>query len=67
MDFSGMTLNERLFEAKLLDQFQAAANAKDRKTLIDILGKVNVKPKEAEWTIDTIFNNSEKYGFKRQE
>lgn len=65
MDYSGMTLNERLFEAKLLDQFQAAANAKDRKTLIDILGRVDVKSKEAEWTVDTIFSNPEKYGFKR--
>ena len=63
MNYSGMTLNERLFVSELMDKFETAVIAKDRKTLIDILEKVDIKFNEAEGTIDMIFSNPKKYGF----
>ena len=59
--FLGMTVNERLFAAGLLDDFEAAARRRDRRRMIDILTQVAVDTPER--TADTILRNPETYGF----
>ena len=62
--FNGMTVNERLFEAKLLDAFDLAVIKRDRKKLIEILKTVELSDEQANSTIDTIFLNPKKYGYE---
>jgi hypothetical protein len=59
--FAGMTVNERLFEAKMLDQWDAAARRRDREMMISIL--TNVEVPEPELTVDAILSNPKKFGF----
>jgi len=59
--YAGMTVNERLFEAGLVEAFDAAARARDRSEMIRILSEVDVD--DAAWSADTILQNPEKYGF----
>lgn len=61
MDYSGMTLNERLFKSGLMDQFDKAVKLRNKSLLVEILKKVNLEQKTAEQTIETIFKNPGKY------
>ena len=56
-----MTVNERLLEAKMLDQWDAAARRRDREMMISIL--TNVEVPEPELTVDAILSNPKKFGF----
>lgn len=47
-DFSGMTVNERLFAAGLLAEWDAAMNSFNRERMIQILAKVNLADHAAE-------------------
>ncbi len=60
-DYSGMTVNERLFVAGLMDQFDAAIAAGDRQGAIDVLSRVDV----GAGTVDAILENPGKYGYPR--
>ncbi|MDV5823795.1 hypothetical protein [Sphingobium naphthae] len=40
--YSGMTLNERLFAAGILDEFEAAIDAKNRARVVELLGAVEI-------------------------
>jgi len=62
--YSGMTLNEMLFEAGLIKEFDKAVKEKNELALIQILQKVNISAKNGKKIIKTIFNNPGKYGFK---
>ena len=62
MDYSGMTANERLFEAGLMEQFDGAANKRDRSLMIEILEKVQLNQEQAERTVDSLLVNSRFYG-----
>ena len=62
--YSGMTVNERLFKAKLLDICDNAIQIKDKKKAVDILLTVELEEKQAIETVDAIFKNPSKYGFK---
>ena len=59
--YAGMTVNERLFEARLLEAFDAAARARDRSEMIRILTEVDVD--DAAGSADAILQRPEKYGF----
>ena len=59
--FRGMTVNERLFAAGLLGDFDEAARRRDRRKMIDILTQVGDDTPER--TTDTILRNPETYGF----
>ena len=63
-NFSGMTVNERLFNAKLLDIWDNAIQTKDKNKAVAILLKVELDEKQASETVDAIFKNPSKYGFK---
>jgi hypothetical protein len=57
-----MTVNERLFEAGLSAEWDAAARSRNRARMIELLGKVDLED-QAEWMADTILSNPGKYGF----
>ena len=46
-DYSGMTTNERLFTAGLLEEFDVAVSKRDRHTLITLLRRVDMLHAEA--------------------
>lgn len=59
--YAGMTVNERLFEAGLMQAFDAAARARDRAELIRILADVAVD--DAAWSADTLLEDPKRYGY----
>jgi hypothetical protein len=61
--FGGMTVNERLYEAGLLDEFDEAARARNHAAMIRILKQVEMGDKYAALTADAILANPAKYGF----
>ena len=56
-----MAVNERLFDAELLVDFDIAAIERDRGQMISILERVFVENPCA--TVDTILDNPKKYGY----
>ena len=60
--FAGMTVNERLFSAGTLDQFDAAARRRDRITMIALLRSVALTEIEAAKTTDMILADPAFYG-----
>jgi hypothetical protein len=60
-DYSGMTVNERLFASGLIDDFDRAASARNREEMIAILKRVDVD--NPEWTADSIIGSPAKYGY----
>ncbi len=58
---SGMTVNERLSETGLMDQWDAAVRARDRVAMLDLMRKVEVEPPEP--TVDAILADPAFYGF----
>ncbi|MCJ8190237.1 hypothetical protein [Sphingomicrobium aestuariivivum] len=59
--YAGMSLNERLFTARLLDAFDAAVKAKSRAKVVRLLEQVSVD--DPEWTAETILKRPEEYDF----
>lgn len=62
-EYAGMTLNEGLFAAGLLDAFDRAAKRRDRHEMIRLLQAVEVEPDEAERSVELILADPRKYGF----
>jgi hypothetical protein len=60
-DFSGMTVNERLITAGIMDQWDDAVRRRDRGRMIELLKQVEVP--SADWTADTVLADPQKYGF----
>ena len=55
-----MTVNERLFDAGLLEAFDNAAQARDRAEMIRLLAKVDVA--DAIRSVDAMLRNPTHYG-----
>jgi hypothetical protein len=64
-DFGGMTVNERLFVAGLLQQFEAAINASDRERAVELLGRVSMSHASAAATVDAVLADPERYEYPR--
>lgn len=60
--YGGMTVNERLFTAGLLEQFGFAARARNRDKMIALLGEVELGD-DATLITDAILANPAKYGY----
>ncbi len=58
-----MTVNERLFVAGLIDEWDAAIVVGDRQAAIEILTRVGMPPSRGEFTVDTTLADPEFYGF----
>ena len=61
--FAGMTVNERLFEAGLLETFNQTARERNREAMLSILLKVELTTEQAAETTDTILANPVHYGY----
>jgi hypothetical protein len=62
-DYRGMTVNERLYAAGLFDVWRAAARARDKSKMTEILLQVQMTPEEAEGTISALLKNPAFYGY----
>jgi hypothetical protein len=60
--FAGMTVNERLFVAGILDQFDDAARRRDRQAMLAYLHRVAMNDRAATETTDAILANPSYYG-----
>jgi hypothetical protein len=56
-NFAGMTINERLFVAGLMDSFDKAVTENDREGVISILKKVNLNSETIEANLRSIFKD----------
>jgi hypothetical protein len=59
--YAGMTVNERLFEAGLIEMFDDAARSRDRAEMVRLLTKVDVE--DAASSADTILKDPQRYGY----
>jgi len=57
-----MTAKERLGVAGLMPEWDAAAKARDRSRMVEILGKVGLSS-QAEHIADAVLANPRRYGF----
>jgi hypothetical protein len=53
VDYRGMTTNERLFAANLIEEWDEAARNRDRAKMIELLSRVDLAS-QAEWIADTV-------------
>ena len=65
MKYGGMTVNERLFTAGLLEAFDKAISNRQRAEALRILQEVELTPTQAESTVSTIEQNPSQYGYPR--
>jgi hypothetical protein len=56
-----MTVNERLFDAGLMERFEAAAISRDRAEMVRLLTVVAVE--DADLSVDAILKRPERYGY----
>ena len=61
--YGAMTVNERLFVAGLIEQFDSAAEARDRERLIEILKLVEFTQEEAESIVTGLLADPRQFGF----
>ena len=61
--FAGMTVNERLVVAGLLQQWDKSVKARDRDEMIAILKRVDLPETESARIADSVLANPTKYGF----
>ncbi len=61
-DYAGMTVNERLAVAGLMQAFDKAVMARDRSGAIAVLRQVELSDEQAASTVDTMFANPSRYG-----
>jgi hypothetical protein len=61
-NYSGMTTNERLFVAGLLDAFEDAARRRDQNRMIELLCRVSFTTDEAAAICETTLSDPEAYG-----
>ncbi len=59
----GMTLNERLAELQLFDEWDQAVATRDRDRMIKIMMMIELSEGEASATVDTVLANPKMYGF----
>jgi len=62
-DYAGMTVNERLAVAGLMQAFDEAVMARDRSGAIAVLRQVELSDEQAASTTDTIFANPSRYDY----
>lgn len=60
--YPGMTVNERLWEAGIMDAWDTAAISRDRDRMIELLGQVELAS-QAEKIVDSVLANPKRYGF----
>ena len=61
--YSGMTVNERLFEANLMSEFDEAAKERNKIKMINILKMVGLTETQVNETTEAIIKNPSMYGY----
>jgi hypothetical protein len=61
-NYQGMTVNERLVVAGLIEQWDAAVKRRDRDRMIETLKQVDIGS-DAEKIVDAVLKNPALYGF----
>ena len=61
--YSGMTTNERLYAAGLLEQFDLAAKSRNQELMALILQRVEIPENEALAIAESVMANPKRYGF----
>lgn len=61
--YAGMTVNERLCIAGLMDDFESVAKTKNRKKLITILKQTDLTEEQATETTEALLADPKKYGY----
>ena len=61
--YGGMTTNERLFVAGLLDQVDHAARLRDKERMIRILRQVEISETNAGTIVEAVLAEPKRYGF----
>jgi hypothetical protein len=62
-NFEGMTVPERMQVARLSDQFTAALERGDRKTMVELLQRVQLPPSGAEAFAEAVCTDPRRHGF----
>jgi len=60
--YSGMTVNDRLRRAGIMDAWDAEAISRDRDQMIELLGQIDLR-NQAGKIVDTILADPRRYGF----
>ena len=63
-DYSGMTVNERLFKSDQMNKFDEAICSMNKQAAIAILVGLEIPEQDANEAVSLIFANPAKYGFK---
>ena len=61
--FAGMTVNERLCIAGLIDEFDNAVKSRNKSQIIETLKKTDLTKQQATETTEAILSNPKRYGF----
>jgi hypothetical protein len=61
--YAGMTVNERLYAADLIEAWDAAVMRRDRAKMLEILMVTELTAEQAASTLDTTLADPGKYGF----
>ncbi len=61
--YDAMTVNERLFEARLLDKFDQAVRERNKASMVSLLLRVDFNRHQAENTADSILENPKFFGY----
>ena len=61
-NYAGMTVNERLYEAGVIEEWDKAATSKNRERMIELLGKVGLAD-QAEQIAEAALFASKRDGF----
>jgi hypothetical protein len=62
-NLAGMTINERLGELRLFEEWDKAAGERNRAKMIEVMLKVDLTEDEAIATVNTVLANPRMYGF----
>jgi hypothetical protein len=62
IDYSGMTVNERLSSVGIMPAWDVAAKSRNRKHMVELLGRVGLAD-HADQIVDTVLSNPKRYGF----
>ncbi len=61
--YDAMTVNERLFEARLLDKFDQAVRERNKASMVSLLLRVDFNRDQAENAADSILENPKFFGY----
>jgi hypothetical protein len=62
-NYAGMTVNERMSAAGIMDRFEPAARSRDREEMISLLLEVETGEQDARLITETILADPKKYGY----